>query len=110
MPQARDSRLGIAAQMKPDRTTAQSGKAFSAAPVNTLVRSYNHPRSAQVNNPMLETVRRLWWRTFDRLFYCVVLLGLAILDCIYGPESPKPAELQRAWPSTNSVYNPQVAR
>ena len=110
MPQARDSRLGIAAQMKPDRTTAQSGKAFSAAPVNTLVRSYNHPRSAQVNNPMLETVRRLWWRTFDRLFYCVVLLGQAILDCICGPEPPTPADLQRARPSTNSVYNPQVAR
>jgi hypothetical protein len=46
------------------------------------VGSYTTRDQRQVNNPMLETVRRLWWRTFDRLCYCVVLFRLAILDRI----------------------------
>ena len=34
----------------------------------------------QVGNPVLETARRLWWRAFDRVCYCIVLSRLSIHD------------------------------
>ena len=46
-------------------------------------------------NPVLEKLRRLWWRVFDRLCYCIVLLRLSTHDRIYGPEPPTPADLKR---------------
>ena len=42
----------------------------------------------EIENPMLETMRRLWWRAFDRACYWVVLMRLSIDDRIYGPEPP----------------------
>jgi hypothetical protein len=48
-----------------------------------------------VDNPMLEAVRRLWWRAVDRVSYCIALIRLWIFDRIYGPEPPTPADLQR---------------
>jgi hypothetical protein len=45
----------------------------------------------EVANPVLETVRRLWWRGFDRVYYCVVLIRLSIHDRICGPEPPPTA-------------------
>ena len=49
----------------------------------------------QVKNPVLETMRCLWWRAFDRICSCVMLIRLSIQDRIYGPESPKFADLKR---------------
>jgi hypothetical protein len=49
----------------------------------------------QVDNPVLETMRRLWWRAVDRVCYCIVLIRLWIFDRIYGPEPPPAADLER---------------
>jgi hypothetical protein len=49
----------------------------------------------QVDNPMLEAVRRSWWRGLDRICGFFVLIRLSILDRIYGPEPPTPADIQR---------------
>jgi hypothetical protein len=40
----------------------------------------------EVANPVLEGVRRFWWRAFDRVCNCIVLIRLSIHDRIYGPE------------------------
>ena len=47
----------------------------------------------QMENPVLEAVRRLWWRAFDRVCYGIVLMRLSIHDRIYGPE-PTLADLK----------------
>ena len=49
----------------------------------------------QVDNPVLETVRRLWWRGFDYVCGFFVLIRLSIFDRIYGPEPLTPADLTR---------------
>jgi hypothetical protein len=46
----------------------------------------------QVENPVL---RRLWWRVFDRVCYCMEFIRLSIHDRIFGPEPPTPADLKR---------------
>ena len=37
-------------------------------------------------NPVLEAVRRFWWRTFDSLRGCFLSLRLSLFDRIHGPE------------------------
>ena len=76
------------------------------------------PRPAiigQVDNPVLETVRRLWWRSFDRVCGFFVLIRLSIHDRIYGPEPPTPADIQReadherlvrTFPAANEAIQP----
>jgi hypothetical protein len=49
----------------------------------------------QVENPTLGAIRRLWWRAFDRLCYCIVLKRLSIHDRIFGPVPPTAADLKR---------------
>ena len=49
----------------------------------------------EVRNPLLEAVRRLWWRAFDPVCGFFVLIRLSILDRIYGPELPTSADIQR---------------
>jgi hypothetical protein len=49
----------------------------------------------EVANPVLEAVRRFWWRVLDRICCRIVLMRLSIFDRIYGPEPPTPADLQR---------------
>ena len=49
----------------------------------------------QLENPMLEAIRCLWWRVFDRVCYWIVLIRLSIRDRIYGPEPPTRADLIR---------------
>jgi len=36
-----------------------------------------------------------WWRAFDRVCYCFVLVRLSIRDRICGPEPPTSADLKR---------------
>jgi hypothetical protein len=40
---------------------------------------------------VLEAIRRLWWRAFDRVCYWIVLMKLSIHHRIYGPEPPRHA-------------------
>jgi hypothetical protein len=49
----------------------------------------------EVGNPVLETVRRFWWRVFDGVCNRFVLIRLSIHDRIYGPERPTAADLTR---------------
>jgi hypothetical protein len=49
----------------------------------------------EVRNPALEGLRRCWWRAFDRVCYCIVLIRLWIFDRIHGPELPTTADLER---------------
>jgi hypothetical protein len=49
----------------------------------------------EVANPVLETARRLWWRTFDRVCYWTEVIRLSIHDRIFGPEPPTLADLKR---------------
>ena len=48
-----------------------------------------------VDNPVLEAMRRLWWQALDRVCGFFVLLRLSIRDCIYGPDPPTAADLER---------------
>ena len=49
----------------------------------------------EIENPVLEMGRRLWWRAFDRVSGCLVYFRLWLFDRIHGPEPPTPADLQR---------------
>jgi hypothetical protein len=49
----------------------------------------------QVENPVLEAIRRLWWRAFDCVCYWTVLARLSIFECILGAEPPRPADHNR---------------
>jgi hypothetical protein len=49
----------------------------------------------QVNNAVLETMRRFCWRAFDRVCYWFVLVPLLILDRIFRREPPTAVDLKR---------------
>jgi hypothetical protein len=53
----------------------------------------------EIENPMLETMRRLWWRAFDRASYWILCVRLSIHD---RPEPPTPLE-RRPVPSHRST-------
>ena len=70
----------------------------------------------QVENPVLEAIRRLWWRTFDRVCGCFILIRLSIYDRICGPQPVTPADLRRetdherlvrAFPAAGEPINPR---
>src|SRR5580704_13350619 len=82
--------------MKPDQngwfgaggalTQPKSGRAENLKPPEIV---------GEVANPVFEAVRRLWWRAFDRICGCVMLIRLSIQNRIYGPEPPTSSELER---------------
>jgi hypothetical protein len=49
----------------------------------------------RVDKPVLEAVRRLSWRAFDRVCGFFMLIRLWIHNRIYGPEPPTAADLKR---------------
>ena len=40
----------------------------------------------QMDNPMLESMRQLWWRVFDRVSGFFAAIRLSIRDWFFGPE------------------------
>ncbi len=56
-----------------------------------------HPAEivGEVSNPVLEAVRRRFWRALDLFWYRIVLIRLSIFDRILGPERPTAADLKR---------------
>jgi hypothetical protein len=73
----------------------------------------------EVRNPLLETVRRSWWRAFDPVCGFFVLIRLWIFDRMHGPEPPKPADLEReadherlvrAFPAAGEAIEPTKCR
>jgi hypothetical protein len=49
----------------------------------------------QMDNPVLEAVRRFSWRALDRICDCFVAMRLSINDRIFGPEPSTPTDLER---------------
>src|SRR4029077_19094620 len=95
VPQARGGRpqIRITAALKPEQ---DDGLAGVCQPRECSRERLGTPEIVgQVDNPVLETVRRLWWREFDRVCYCFVLTRVSIVDRVYRPKPPTSADLQR---------------
>jgi hypothetical protein len=48
----------------------------------------------QMDNPVLESMRRFSWRAFDRVCDWSVVMRLSIHDRIFGPEPPTYTDLE----------------
>jgi hypothetical protein len=82
--------------MKPEQNDRLGERGLLDQPRECSVEGLQPPEIVgQVENPSLEAIRRLWWRAFDRVCYCMVFIRLSIHDRIFGPEPPTPADLKR---------------
>ena len=69
-------------------------RARRSRPVECFLEGIQPPQIVgQLENPLLEAIRRLWWRAFDSVCDWTVLARLSIHDRIYGPEPPTRADL-----------------
>ena len=95
-PRCGRAQIGIAAEMKPERDYRLEAEGDLSQPGEFSLERLPPPAIVgQVDNPVLEAVRRLWWRAFDRVCGFFVVIRLLIQDCIHGPEPPTPADIQR---------------
>jgi hypothetical protein len=79
--------------MKPDRHDWLDMGGAPSQPIECSAESLRPPEIVgEIENPMLETMRRLWWRAFDRVSYWILFVRLSIHDRIYGPEPPTSAD------------------
>ena len=87
VPQPRDGRaqVGSTAAMKPEQDR-QHPQSRDWPPEHPLEKLPPPEVVGQVDNAVLETVRHLWWRAFDRVCGCFALMRLSIFDRIWGPE------------------------
>jgi hypothetical protein len=82
--------------MKPDQDDRLGERGFLEQPKECSVHGLQPPEIVgQVENPVLEAIRCLWWRAFDRVCYWIVLARLSIFECILGAEPPRPADHNR---------------
>ena len=82
--------------MNPDRNDRLEGAGDLSAAGEFSVERLPRPEIVgQVDNPVLEAMRRLWWRAIDRVCGFFVVIRLWIFDRLYGPEPPTPADLTR---------------
>jgi hypothetical protein len=82
--------------MKPDQDNRLEAGGNLGSPREFSVERLQPPEIVgQVDNPVLEAVRRSWWRGLDRVCGFFVLIRLSILDRIHGPEPPTPADITR---------------
>jgi hypothetical protein len=98
VPQARDGRfqIGITAAMKPEQGDRLEARGVFTQPTQRFLKGLQPPEVVgELSNPALETVRRLWWRAFDRVCDWIEIMKLPIQDRIFGPEPPTSADLQR---------------
>jgi hypothetical protein len=112
VPQARGGRLqiGITAAMKPAKDDRLDARGFFSQPRECSAEGLRPPEIVgEVTNPALEAIRRFWWRAFDRVCDCIVLVRLSMHDWIYGPEPPTPADLEREADSERLVTALPVA-
>ena len=85
VPQPRRGRLkiGITAEMKTEQDDRLERRGVLSQPTQRYLDGLQPPEIVgQVENPTLGAIRRLWWRAFDRLCYCIVLKRLSIHDRI----------------------------
>ena len=79
--------------MKPDQGDRLGDRGCLDLPRECSVERLQPPEIVgQMENPVLEAIRRLWWRAFDRVCYWIVLMRLSIHHRIYGPEPPTRAD------------------
>jgi hypothetical protein len=82
--------------MKPDQDEWLGAGGVLSGPRECSAESPPPPEIVgEVTNPVLETVRRLWWRAFDRVCYCNAAMRLWVFDWIHRPEPATAADLQR---------------
>jgi hypothetical protein len=82
--------------MKPDQDDRLGVGGDLSEPTQRSVERLRTPEIVgEVANPVLETVRRLWWRALDCVCTYCVFIRLSISDRIFGPEPPTPADLKR---------------
>jgi hypothetical protein len=106
--------------MKPDEDDPLDGRGDVSGPGEYSPGRLQPPEIVgEVGNPVLESIRRHWWRAFDHLCYCIVLIRLSIHDRIFGPEPPTPADLKReadherllrAFPTVGEAIDPTKYR
>jgi hypothetical protein len=112
VPQARDGRLqiGITAAMKLEQEDGLGAESFLDQPRECSLGGLQRPEIVgQMANPVLEAFRRLWWRAFDRVCYCMVFVRLSIHDRIFGPEPLTPADLKREADHYGLIRAPPIA-
>ena len=81
--------------MKPEQHNRLGNRGFLDQPGGCSLGGLQRPEIVgEMENPLLEAIRRLWWRAFDRVCYWMVLIRLSVQDRIYGPEPPIPADLE----------------
>jgi hypothetical protein len=82
--------------MKPEQYDRPDARGVLRQPTQRYLEGLLPPEIVgEVANPVLEAVRRFWWRALDRVCSCVVLIRLSIQHRIFGPEPPTPADLKR---------------
>jgi hypothetical protein len=82
--------------MKLDQDDSLEARGFFSQPRECSAESLRPPEIVgEVTNPVLEAVRRLWWRALDRVCYWIVVIRLSTFDRIFGAEPPIPADLKR---------------
>jgi hypothetical protein len=82
--------------MKPEQQNLLGVQGVLSQPGECSVEGLQPPEIVgQVENPVLEAIRRLWWRAFDRVCDLIVLIRLSIYDRIFGPEPPILADIER---------------
>jgi len=82
--------------MKPERDYRLEAEGDLGSPREFSLEELQPPKIVgRMDNPVLEAVRRSWWRGLDRVCGFLVLIRLWIIDRIYGPEPPTPADIQR---------------
>jgi hypothetical protein len=87
--------IGITTAMKPEKEKLAAG-GFLDQPRECSLGGLQQPEIVgQVRNPWLEAVRRLWWRAFDSVCYCMVFFRQSVHDRIFGPEPPILADIKR---------------
>ena len=86
----------MTAAMKPEQDDRLGAEIVLSQPTQrALERLKPSQIVGEVANPVLEEIRRLWWRAFDRVCGCLVLIRLSIHDRIFGPEPPTPDDVKR---------------
>ena len=82
--------------MKPDHDNRLEAGGDLSKPGECFLERRQRPEIVgHVDNPTLEAIRRLWWRSFDRVCGFFVLVQFWIFDRIFGPELQTPADIQR---------------
>src|SRR5207253_887434 len=78
--------FGIVGEMKSERDDRLGARGVLRQPRECSLERLKTPEIVgQVDNPVLETIGRLWWQSFNHVCYCFLLIRLSIFDRICRP-------------------------